>query len=102
MNDPRIAELQVIVTSYLDGVESFDAAARRLALILRHHPPASNAPSEPPGVPSLKPFSLKSIPKIRVADLDLAPGRPAVDQAKALAVFARAIRLAPTIQGEAV
>ena len=99
MNDPHIAELQVIVTSYLDGVESFDAAARRLALILRHHPPASNAPSEPPGVPSLKPFSLKSI---RVADLDLAPGRPAVDQAKALALFARAIRLAPTIQGEAV
>ena len=102
MQHPRITEMQVTVARYLDGVESFNAAARQLALVIRGRPPASPASSDRPGVLSLKPFSLRSTPDIRIAELDLAPGRGEADRGKAHALFAEAMRLAPTIQGEAV
>jgi hypothetical protein len=101
MKDHRIAEMQGVVARYLDGVESFDIAARQLAVVIRGRPPASPTSSDRP-VLSLKPFSLRSTPDIRIAELDLAPGRGEADRAKAHALFSEAMRLAPTIEGEAV
>ena len=102
MTHSSISEMQVVVARYLDGLETFDAAARQLAVVLRRRPPASHVSSRRPGVLSLKPFSLRATPDLRIAALDLAPGRGEADQAKAHTLFAEAMRLAPTIQGEAV
>ena len=115
MDGPRDfpTPMRLVVESYLDGRESFESAARRLAVLIRDLVRSTeDAPPGPPYRPphvSVKRLSLSEwldprsfdapVGELRV--VPFVPGRPPEDERKAEALFQRACRLVDEIGGDA-
>jgi hypothetical protein len=100
--EDQLREIRSAIAQYLDGNTSFEAAASRVASIIRGSAPLE--PREASGAP--RPLRLQTLslrewldpkvargPTITAHALELAPGRPPAEEARARKVFTAALRL---------
>ncbi len=100
--EDQLSEIRSAIAQYLDGNTSFEAAASRVATIIRGSVPLE--PREAPVKPRrlrLQALSLREWldpkvsrgPTITAQALELAPGRAPTEEARAREVFSAALRL---------
>jgi len=108
LDDEFLEQVRAVIARHLDGVESFEVAARNLATVIRSFPPAEIDPALLPHVPgSAKQISLKHlslpewmdprapyIPTFTIRPLFFAPGRPPEQEQRAIGLLEEAMRLA--------
>ena len=105
------SQVRAVVAKYLDGAEEFDAAAARLAAVLRNHVPSvkRREPGKTEQSSARRPVTAIKQGEIPITtetlmlfeSVPLAPGRSPEDETKASTLFGAASRLARSRGGDA-
>src|SRR2546430_10489794 len=105
------AQIRAVVAEYLDGEEGFDAAAVKLAAVLRNHVPSlkrgktgkTEHSSAREASTAIKPEEIPTSTETFMVfeSVPMAPGRSPEDERKASTLFGAASRLARSRGGDA-